>query len=196
MERSDTYPRLRDTLRRRRVTYIGDLGNICYRREGASNLPSRRTRQRIKLGEVDKFHGHCRYVARIEGLSDADHPLDREHLASLTGREMDVVHVLFPIVARTRTDPKPRCSPPARSQIPSASQAGRLTKVQVAVRRASHTQSSASRTTFTRLSLSYQPRSAGRPMAQEGSRDRPQTGWIPSVWTPERTQRVDFAQHR
>jgi hypothetical protein len=62
---------------------------------------------------------------------------------------MDVVHVLFPIVARTRTDPKPRRSPPARSRISSDSLAGRLTKVQVSVRRASHSHSSALKTTFT-----------------------------------------------
>src|ERR1700733_9958734 len=64
---------------------------------------------------------------------------------------MDVVHVLFPIVARTRTDPKPRRSPPARSRISSDSLAGRLTKVQVSVRRASHSHSSALKTTFTDL---------------------------------------------
>ena len=59
--------------------------------------------------------------------------------------------MLFPIVARTRTDPKPRRSPPARSRISSDSLAGKLTKVHVSVRRASHSHSSALKTTFTDL---------------------------------------------
>src|ERR1700749_4235074 len=70
---------------------------------------------------------------------------------------MDVVQVLFPIVARTRTDPKPRRSPPARARISSDSLAGRLTKVQVSVRRASHSHSSALKTTFTDLACHATP---------------------------------------
>src|SRR5579859_2497412 len=66
---------------------------------------------------------------------------------------MDVSHVLLPIVTRTRTEPKPRRSPAVRSRISSDGLAGRLTKIQVSVRRASHGHSSASKTTFTGPSL-------------------------------------------
>jgi hypothetical protein len=91
---------------------------------------------------------------------------------------MDVVHVLCPIVARTRTDPKPRRSPPARSRISSDSLAGRLTKVQVSARRASHSHSSALKTTFTDLachaSLAPQASLCGR----QGPGDSPQPGAV------------------
>src|SRR5208282_5756149 len=91
--------------------------------------------------------------------------------------KMDVVHVLFPIVARTRTDPKPRRSPPARSRISSDSLAGRLTKVQVSVRRASHSHSSALKTTFTDLAChaSLAPQLVWI-LRRVDSRRRPHTG--------------------
>src|SRR5674476_14245 len=58
--------------------------------------------------------------------------------------KIDVRQSVSPIVTFTRSEPKPRETPPARSRISSAMSVGRLTKVQLSAWRAAHSHSAAS----------------------------------------------------